>query len=104
VAIGSSSEYLVKAINRVIEMQGGLVVVSHNETLEIPLPIAGLMAPLNGYEIAFRTLLLHEMVRNIGCTMKSPFITMAFMALSVIPEIKITDKHLIDTKNMQIIR
>ena len=104
VAIGSSSEYLVKAINRVIEMQGGLVVVSHNETLEIPLPIAGLMAPLNGYEIAFRTLLLHEMVRNIGCTMKSPFITMAFMALPVIPEIKITDKHLIDTKNMQIIR
>lgn len=104
VAIGSNNTYLVKAINRVIEMQGGLVAVSPDETHELPLPIAGLMAPLNGYEIAFRTLLLHEEVRKIGCTMKSPFITMAFMALPVIPEIKITDRHLLDTKNNLIIR
>ncbi len=67
------------------------------------MPIAGLMAPLNGHEIAFRTLMLGEMVCNIGCTMKSPFITMAFMALPVIPNLKITDRHLMDTKNMQII-
>lgn len=104
VAIGSNDEYLVRAINRVIEMQGGQVVVSSDEMLDIPLPIAGLMAPLTGHEVAFRTMLLHEMVRNIGCQMKSPFITMAFMALPVIPDIKITDRHLMDTKNMQIIK
>jgi len=46
---------------------------------------------------------LREMVHDIGCTMQSPFITMAFMALPVIPNLKITDRHLMDTKNMQII-
>ena len=103
VAVGSSDEYLVRAINRVVEMKGGQVVVGPDEMLDIPLPIAGLMAPMSGHEIAFRTLLLHEMVRTIGCPMKSPFITMAFMCLPVIPEIKITDKHLMDTKNMSVI-
>ena len=94
VAIGSNDDYLVRAINRVVEMKGGQVVVGPDEMLDIPLPIAGLMAPMSGYEIAFRTLLLHEMVRTIGCPMKSPFITMAFMCLPVIPEIKITDRML----------
>lgn len=100
VAIGSNDDYLVRAINRVIQMQGGQVVVGPNEMLDIPLPIAGLMAPLSGHEVAFRTLLLHEFVRTIGCTMKAPFITMAFMCLPVIPDIKITDKTLLDTKTM----
>ena len=103
VAIGSNDKYLVSAINRVVEMQGGQVVVGPDEMLDIPLPIAGLMAPLSGHEIAFRTLLLHEMVRSIGCPMKSPFITMAFMCLSVIPDIKITDRHLMDTKTFNVI-
>jgi adenine deaminase len=98
VAIGSNDTYLTRAINRVIEMQGGQVVVSRDEMLDIPLPIAGLMAPMSGHEIAFRTLLIQELVRRIGCTMKSPFITMAFMCLPVIPDIKITDRHLMDTK------
>ena len=103
VAIGSSDEYIVKAINRIVEMQGGQVVVSANEMQDIPLPIAGLMAPMSGHEIAFRTLCIHDMVKQIGCRMKSPFITMAFMCLPVIPDIKITDRHLMDTKNFKII-
>lgn len=103
VAIGSNDKYIVQAINRVIEMGGGLVVVSADEENDIPLPIAGLMAPLSGHELAFRTMMLREKMRSIGCTMKAPFITMAFMALPVIPSIKLTDRHLMDTKNMQII-
>ena len=103
VAVGSNDTHIVRAINRIIEMGGGLVVVSADEENDIPLPIAGLMAPLNGYEIAFRTMMLREKMQIIGCTMKSPFITMAFMALPVIPNLKITDRHLIDTKNMEII-
>ena len=54
-------------------------------------------------EIAFRTLSIQEMVKKIGCQMKSPFITMAFMCLPVIPDIKMTDKHLMDTKNFKAI-
>ena len=98
VAIGSNDEYLVRAINRIVEMRGGQVVVTPHEMLDIPLPIAGLMAPMGGHEIAFRTLCIQEKVREIGCQMKSPFITMAFMCLPVIPDIKITDRHLMDTK------
>ena len=103
VAIGSNDEYIVKAINRIVEMQGGQVVVSANEMKDIPLPIAGIMAPMGGHEIAFRTLCIQDMVKEIGCKMKSPFITMAFMALPVIPDIKITDRHLMDTKKMEVI-
>ena len=103
VAIGSSDEYIVQAINRIVEMQGGQVVVSPQEMMDIPLPIAGLMAPMGGHEIAFRTLYIHEMVKKIGCQMNSPFITMAFMCLPVIPEIKMTDRHLMDTKSFKAI-
>jgi adenine deaminase len=103
VAIGSDDEYIVKAINRIVEMHGGQVVVSPEEMMDIPLPIGGLMAPMGGHEIAFRTLCIQEKVREIGCTMKSPFITMAFMCLPVIPDIKITDRHLMDTRNFKVI-
>ncbi len=101
VAIGLDDEALVRAVNRVIEMRGGLVVVSPDEVLDLPLPIAGLMSPMSGYEIALRNILLHEKVRSIGSSMHSPFVTMSFMCLAVIPELKITDKFLLDTKMMQ---
>lgn len=104
VAIGSNDKYIVRAINRVIEMGGGLVVVSPDEENDIPLPIGGLMAPLSGHELAFRTMIMRQKVHDIGCTMKAPFITMAFMALPVIPSLKLTDRHLMDTKNMMIIK
>ena len=94
---------LTGAINRIVEMHGGQVVVSPEEMMDIPLPIGGLMAPMGGHEIAFRTLCIQEKVKEIGCTMKSPFITMAFMCLPVIPDIKITDRHLMDTKNFKVI-
>ena len=104
VAVGSNDGYIVRAVNRVIEMGGGLVVVSADEVNDIPLPIAGLMAPLTGHELAFRTMIMRQKVRDIGCTMKAPFVTMAFMALPVIPSLKLTDRHLMDTKDMQCIK
>ena len=103
VAIGSSDEYLLKAINRVIEMKGGQVAISKDDMIDLALPIAGLMSPLSGHEVAYRCLRLCEMAREAGCTMKAPFITMAFLCLPVIPELKITDKHLWDSQNMKIV-
>ena len=103
VAIGSNDTYLVSAINRIVEMQGGQVVITPDEMLDIPLPIAGLMSPFSGPETAILTIRIHEMVKQIGCQMKSPFITMAFMCLPVIPHIKLTDRHLMNTTNMSII-
>jgi len=103
VAIGSSDEFIVHAVNRVIEMQGGQVVITDEEIIEMALPIAGLMSPLDGHEVAYRCRLLCDMAAQTGCTMKAPFITMAFLCLPVIPELKITDKFLWDSKNMKMV-
>ena len=103
VAIGSDDAYLVKAINRVIEMNGGQVALADDEMTDLALPIAGLMSPLSGHEVAYRCLQLCEMARRAGCLMHAPFITMSFLCLPVIPELKITDKHLWDSKNMKVV-
>ena len=96
VAIGSKDEYIVRAINRVVEMQGGLVALAGDEVADIALPIAGLISPLGGHEIAYRSSRLGDTISKAGCTMHAPFITMAFMCLPVIPDIKLTDRGLFD--------
>ena len=103
VAIGCNDEYLAKAINRVIEMKGGQVAIADDDMTDLALPIAGPMSPLGGHEVAYRCIMLSEMARRAGCTMRAPFITMAFLCLPVIPELKITDKHLWDSKNMKVV-
>lgn len=98
VAIGSDDDYIVRAINRVIEMQGGEVAIAGDELTDMALPIAGLISPLSGHEIAYRSERLQDTIHKAGCPLKSPFITMAFMCLPVIPELKLTDRGLMDTK------
>ncbi|MGN0282960.1 MAG: adenine deaminase [Prevotella sp.] len=97
VAVGSTDEYIIKAINRIIEMRGGEVAIAGEEMTDIALPIAGLISPLGGHEIAYLSSQLRETVRRAGCQLKSPFITMAFMCLPVIPELKLTDRGLFDS-------
>ena len=101
VAVGSHDHYIVQAITRVVEMKGGEVVVSKNDMLDLALPIGGLISPLGGHEVAFRCSLILDMVKQLGCTMKAPFITMSFACLPVIPELKITDRCLWDSINMK---
>lgn len=98
VAVGTSDEYLVQAINRIIEMKGGQVAINKDVMADIALPIAGLISPLSGHEIAYKSRQLREIIAAAGCTMEAPFITMAFMCLPVIPELKITDKGLFDSQ------
>lgn len=100
VAIGSDDELIVHAINRIITMRGGQVVITSDEMIEMALPIAGLMSPLDGHEVAYRCRLLCDMAVLTGCTLKAPFITMAFLCLPVIPELKITDRCLWDSQNL----
>ncbi len=97
VAIGSSDEYIVRAINRVIEMKGGEVAIAGDEMTDMALPIAGLISPLSGHEVAYRSGRLRETIAKAGCPLKAPYITMAFMCLPVIPELKLTDKGLFDS-------
>lgn len=95
VAVGSNDAMICKAINRIVEMQGGIVAIHGSEVADLPLPIAGLISPLNGHEIAFRSQCVEDVSRRAGCSFASPFITLAFMCLPVIPKLKLTDKGLV---------
>ncbi len=97
VAVGTSDELIVQVVNRVIKMRGGVAATDGVEISELPLPVAGLISAINGHELAFRSMLLEETVKRAGCKLRSPFITLAFMALPVIPKLKLTDKGLLDT-------
>lgn len=96
VTIGASDESIVAAINALIEAKGGVVVVNGKNTDLMPLPIAGLMSDKPGEDIANDYMSLIVKSHALGCTFRSPFITMSFMALPVIPELKLTDKGLVD--------
>ena len=96
VAIGTDDARITEVINRVIAMGGGAVAIAGKEVCEVALPIAGLMSPLDGDEVARRTAALTSAARRAGCPMHAPFITMAFMCLPVIPDLKMTDRGLFD--------
>lgn len=98
VAVGTDDEQLVRVLNRVIEMNGGIAVSDGSVMEDLPLPIAGIISPLCGHELAFRCQLLDEVVKRAGCNLCSPFITLAFMCLPVIPQLKLTDKGLFDSQ------
>lgn len=97
VAVGTSDELLVEVINRVVAMRGGIAATDGTDMVDLPLPIGGLMSPLSGHELAFRNTLLEEVVHRAGCPLRAPFITLAFMALPVIPALKLTDRGLFDS-------
>lgn len=103
VAVGSDDKELVRVINRVIEMKGGIAVSDGTVMEDLPLPIGGLISPLCGHELAFRCELLDEVIKRAGCKFHSPFITLAFMCLPVIPQLKLTDKGLFDSVKFQFI-
>ena len=96
IVIGYSSEMMAKAINEVIDNQGGIAVVSEDFSDSLPLPIAGLMSNEDAEVIAEKLTTLQGMAAALGSTITSPFMTMAFMALLVIPSLKISDKGLFD--------
>ena len=104
VAVGSSDSLLCEVINRVIKLKGGIVVTDGNETVELPLPVAGLLSPASGEELAAQNTRLAELLKRTGCTMQSPFITLGFMSLPVIPDLKLTDKGLFDGRRFTFVK
>ena len=85
------------AVNLVIAEQGGLSAVGHGQELVLGLPVAGLMSNGDGYEIADAYTRLDQFTKNeLGSILASPFMTLSFMALLVIPHLKLSDKGLFD--------
>lgn len=94
VAIGVDDQSLAAAINAIIAHKGGISIAYQDQTLVMPLPIAGLMTDQDVATAAAQYTLLDLKAKALGCTLKAPFMTLSFMALPVIPSLKITDKGL----------
>ncbi len=96
IAVGTDDESLCKAINLVIKEQGGVSYVSNTNEMVVALPVAGLMSNKDGYEVANSYTAIDKMAKELGSTLSAPFMTLSFMALLVIPHLKLSDKGLFD--------
>ena len=101
VVVGTNSEDMAKAVNCLIDNKGGLAIVCGDFEESLALPIAGLMTNENSYKVAEKLEKLHKIAIDFGSELDSPFMTMSFMALLVIPAIKISDKGLFDCVNFE---
>ena len=97
VAVGTTDADIASAINHVISLQGGIVVEEDGAFDDLPLPVAGLISPLSHYDTCSAYARLTAHARALGCPFDAPFMTLSFMALPVIPKLKMTDKGLFDT-------
>ena len=98
IAVGCSDEDIARAINLLVYTKGGMVACSETEFALLPLPIAGLMSLEEGRRVAEEYERANQLAHEFGCTLNSPFMTLSFMALLVIPELKLSDKGLFDVK------
>lgn len=96
IAVGVNDRDIVTALNLVINAEGGMSVVTENEEQLLKLPVAGIMSDMPVTAMASKYERLTETTKSLGCRMDAPFMTLSFMALLVIPELKISDKGLFD--------
>lgn len=101
IALGVDDESIVQAINLIIEAQGGVSAVSSKEQIILPLPVAGIMSPDDGYEVAKKYTAIDQLSKRMGSTLNSPFMTLSFMALLVIPQLKLSDLGLFDGEKFE---
>jgi len=102
IIVGLETKDMELAAETVSETGGGLAVVSGGRVLAaLPLPVAGLISDRDARTVAAQHVELHRAARAIGCTLPSPFMTMSFLALPVVPELKITDRGLVDVNRFE---
>jgi adenine deaminase len=94
--VGVDDESITKAINMVIACKGGVSCVGRNKEQVLPLPIAGLMSAEDGYKVAEAYTEIDQQAKELGSGLGSPFMSLSFMALLVIPNVKLSDKGLFD--------
>ena len=101
VAVGTNDEDLCEAINSIIDNKGGISVVYDGKVSILPLPIAGLMTDEDGYDVAKKYIDITRKTYFLGSKLHAPHMTLSFMALLVIPNLKISDKGLFDSQNFK---
>ena len=103
IVIGTNDEDMFYAANELVKSQGGKIIVENGKTLaQLSLPVAGLMSNLPAEEVIQKLDKLNTAANQIGCKIADPFMSMAFLSLSVIPELKMTDKGLIDVNKFEV--
>lgn len=102
VCVGTSDAEMVAAINALVEVKGGISISNSGQTDVLPLPVAGIMSNKDGYEVAAKYSEINKLALQLGGNLKAPFMTMSFMALLVIPELKLSDKGLFDGRSFSL--
>jgi len=101
IAIGVSDEAICKAVNLLIENKGGICAISNSEEKVVALPVAGIMSDQNAETIGKQYAELDKMAKDLGSKLHAPYMSLSFMALLVIPALKLGDKGLFDGKSFQ---
>jgi adenine deaminase len=101
ICVGTSAEEMCIAVNALVKSKGGIVVFDGTECELLPLPIAGLISAHDAAYVAEKYSTLTQKTKALGSQLHSPFMTLSFMALLVIPELKLSDKGLFDGKTFQ---
>ncbi|WP_316832569.1 adenine deaminase [Pedobacter aquatilis] len=96
IAVGVDDKSICEAVNLVIKETGGVTAVNNEKEVILGLPVAGLMSNHNGYEVAEHYTAIDNFAKELGSTLVAPFMTLSFMALLVIPHLKLSDKGLFD--------
>lgn len=103
IVVGASDDAMRAAVEIIVAMQGGLVAVAGREVARLPLPIAGLMSPEPLPVVAEHLRALLQVTRRTGSTLDDPFMALSFLALSVIPALKLTDRGLLDVARFELV-
>jgi adenine deaminase len=104
VVVGMNDADMARAVERLAELGGGIVAVENGEVLaELPLPVGGLLSDLPLADVVERSRACTEAALQLGCRGATPFLTMSFLALSVIPSLKITDQGLVDVDRFELV-
>ncbi len=103
ISVGTSDEDITSAINEIVRLKGGLAVSAGKNLSSFKLDIGGIMSTRSCKEVASDYEKLNELTKSLGCTMKAPFMTLSFMALLVIPDLKLSDRGLFDVKKFELV-
>ena len=101
VVVGANDEDICKAVNAIIKAKGGISLAKETEQLVLELPIAGIMTNLPGEEVAELYIKLDRRAKELGSKLRAPYMSLSFMALLVIPELKLSDKGLFNGKSFE---
>lgn len=102
VVIGCSDEEMAEAANMIIETKGGFSVYSSEKKMLLPLPVAGIMTNDDAFKVADDYMKIKDLAKSLGSNLRDPFMTMEFMALLVIPKLKLSDKGLFDCEKFEL--